>query len=59
LVATHGGVIRTLERHLGLEPPPRTANLSGRWFSVVDGRLVAGDPAIPLDPDLVTAPPST
>ena len=60
LVATHGGSIRMMERELGIEPPPRTANLSGRWFELrAGGELVAGDPVGPLDPDLVTAPPST
>lgn len=59
LVATHGGSIRMMERELGIEPPPRTPNLGGRWFSWTDGELVAGEPVLPLDPDLVTAPPST
>ena len=59
LVATHGGSIRMMERELGIEPPPRTPNLSGRWFELRDGQLIAGDPVGPLDPDLVTAPPST
>ena len=61
LVVTHGGSIRMMERELGIEPPPRTPNLSGRWFELPAGGagLVAGDPVVPLDPDLVTAPPST
>jgi broad specificity phosphatase PhoE len=42
LVVTHGGVIRILERSLGLSPRP-VANLSGRWFGFVDGRLDLGD----------------
>lgn len=43
LVITHGGVIRSLIRHLGGEPPS-TNNLSGRWFEVgPDGRLRGGE----------------
>lgn len=43
VVITHGGVIRTLERHLGGEPPS-TKNLSGRWFDLgPDNRLRGGD----------------
>lgn len=43
LVITHGGVIRSLERHLG-QDPQSTRNLSGRWFDLApDNRLRAGD----------------
>lgn len=42
LVITHGGVIRSLVRQLGGEPPS-TNNLSGWWFEMGDdGRLRAG-----------------
>ncbi len=59
LVISHGGVIRTLERHLGVETGPTTANLSGRWFEVDgDGRLQAGDQVVALDMPLLTAPPT-
>ncbi len=56
LVVTHGGVIRTVERRLAIDPGASTPNLGGRWLSVLDGRLVGGDRFLPLDPDLVTAP---
>lgn len=43
LVITHGGVIRALQRHLGLEPAG-TQNLAGRWFDLAaDNRLRAGE----------------
>jgi broad specificity phosphatase PhoE len=42
LVVTHGGCIRVVERHLGLETKA-VPNLSGRWVEVGDaGALVAG-----------------
>ena len=43
LVVTHGGVIRVLERHLGLRPA-RTPNLGGRWMHAENGGLVLGSP---------------
>jgi len=60
LAVAHGGVIRFLERHLGLEPPPSTANLGGRWFVVGPARraIRGGDPVVPVDIDLETTPPS-
>lgn len=43
LVITHGGVIRALQRHLGVEPTS-TQNLAGRWFDLAaDNRLRAGE----------------
>ena len=44
LVVTHGGVVRTVERHLGTKAPP-LANLGGRTVHVpADGSpLVTGD----------------
>jgi probable phosphoglycerate mutase len=42
LVVSHGGVIRTLERVAGVDAVVRP-NLSGRWFALADGRLVAGE----------------
>jgi len=44
LVVTHGGVIRTLEAHLGLGTG-RLHNLGGRWFHVDGDVLSAGDSA--------------
>lgn len=43
LAVSHGGVIRALERHLGVEPA-HVSNLGGRWL-VVDakGTLALGD----------------
>lgn len=34
ILVSHGGVIRTFERMVGLEPEP-VGNVSGRWFGVV------------------------
>jgi probable phosphoglycerate mutase len=57
LVVSHGGVLRTLERHLGVAPPPSTPNLGGRWFEVCDGGpIVAGEPLVPIEREHVTAP---
>ncbi|MGQ0521331.1 MAG: histidine phosphatase family protein [Actinomycetota bacterium] len=57
VVVTHGGVIRSLERHLGGDPLG-TANLSGRWLEAAGGRLVGGDPvALPMveEPTITSA----
>lgn len=56
VVVSHGGVIRTIERHLGIDPEASTPNLGGRWLTVESGRLVAGDRFVPIEPELVTAP---
>ena len=59
LVVTHGGVIRSLERSLGAEPMPGgLPNLAGRWFSWADGALHPHEQVVPVDPDMVTAPPA-
>ena len=58
LVVSHGGVIRTIERHLDIDPGASTPNLGGRWLSVVDGRLVGGERFVPIEPELVTSPKS-
>ncbi|HEX4779037.1 MAG TPA: histidine phosphatase family protein [Acidimicrobiia bacterium] len=52
LVVTHGGVVRTVERHHGTKAPP-LANLGGRAVHVsVDGSaLVVGDPVLLVDGD--------
>lgn len=42
LVVSHGGVMRTLDRHTGAELVP-VPNLGGRWFSLVDGEIVPGE----------------
>lgn len=58
LVVTHGGVIRTLERHLGGEPEP-VPNLGGRWVIAHDDKLNLGERQLLIDPDVVevTIPP--
>jgi probable phosphoglycerate mutase len=44
LVVTHGGVIRTIEAHLGLGAS-RVHNLGGRWFHLEGDALTAGESA--------------
>ena len=48
VVVTHGGVIYSLEAHLGC-PPSRVANMSGRWVTAANGQLVAGARVHPLE----------
>jgi broad specificity phosphatase PhoE len=56
LVVTHGGVIRTLERHLHAPSEP-VPNLGGRWFhAAADGGVALGDRDVLIDPDAVTVP---
>ena len=57
LAVTHGGFIRALERHLGVDPDP-LPNLGGVDVTVEAGRMVLGPRRLLLDPDeaLVTAP---
>ncbi len=58
LVVTHSGVVRTLERWLGVEHVA-IGNLSGRWCTVdPDGALSLGDGVVLLDPANRTASPS-
>jgi probable phosphoglycerate mutase len=45
LVVTHGGCIRSVESHLGLEARP-VANASGRWFTATGSALAAGEPVL-------------
>jgi probable phosphoglycerate mutase len=56
LVVSHGGVIRSIERHLEAKPPPSTPNLGGRWFEVDGDQLTAGEPYFPVEPSLATSP---
>ncbi len=59
LVVSHGGLIRTLERHLGADAGPTTANLAGRWFEISGrGQLLAGEQVLALEMPMVTAPPT-
>lgn len=57
LVVTHGGVVRTVERHLGAAAPP-LANLGARSFGADGGRLHAGERLLLVDGDdaAVTVP---
>jgi probable phosphoglycerate mutase len=55
LAVSHGGVIRFLERALGLDPAP-IRNLGGRRFEVRDNKLALGEPLRLIDPTHV---PST
>lgn len=58
LVVTHSGVVRALERLLGVEHVG-IGNLSGRWCEVGDGgELALGDGVVLLDPKHRTASPS-
>lgn len=43
LVVSHGGILRALRVRAGIEDEVMFANLSGQWFEVHDGRLVAGE----------------
>ncbi len=59
LVVTHGGVVRTVERHFGAPPDP-VPNLGGRWLEVSAGGMTLGDRELLIDPDevAVTVPRS-
>ncbi len=48
IVVTHGGVIYSLEAHLGC-PPSRVTNMSGRWVTVDNGQVVTGERVHPLE----------
>ena len=58
LVVSHGGVIGTLERHLGLDRGASVPNLGGRWLTVdaSSGTIAAGAAFTPVDAELLTAP---
>ncbi len=57
LVVTHGGVIRGIERHSGVEPAP-LPNLGGVWLDIEHGRWELGNRVVLVDPDdvAVTVP---
>jgi broad specificity phosphatase PhoE len=59
LGVTHGGVIRSAERALGVVEPSRVRNVSGRWI-IADGgtSLRAGDVVVLPEPD-ATEPTTT
>jgi broad specificity phosphatase PhoE len=50
LVVSHGGVIRTLELHLGAPSEP-VPNLGGRWIAESGDGFVLGDRALLIDAD--------
>ncbi len=54
LVITHGGLIRSLERGLGLDSP-YLANLGGLWVTVDGGAVTAGDRVDIIDHAAVAA----
>jgi broad specificity phosphatase PhoE len=58
VAVSHGGLIRAVERHLGLEDAGPVPNLGGRWLEVAGGTMRAGDRHLLIDPDAVevTAP---
>lgn len=60
LAVSHGGVIRLLERHHGVESPPAVPNLGGIVVDVHGDGITVGDRVLLLDPstDHVTAPPN-
>jgi broad specificity phosphatase PhoE len=43
LVVTHSGLVRCLDRSLGLVDGP-IFNLAGRWYDVADGHITPGEP---------------
>lgn len=55
IVVTHGGVIYTLESHLGA-PFQRKPNLGARWFLVRNGALHLSTTASLLDAESATVP---
>jgi probable phosphoglycerate mutase len=52
VVVTHGGVVRTLERHLGVAAPP-LPNLGARELAVAGTAWRAGERRLLVDPDEV------
>lgn len=59
LAVSHGGLIRALERHLGVEPDP-LPNLGGVDLSIDGGHMTMGPRQLLIDPHeaLVTVPRS-
>jgi broad specificity phosphatase PhoE len=56
LVVTHGGVVRTLERHLDDPVDELLPNLGGRWVEVSGGTIRLGGRVVLLDGAIVTRP---
>lgn len=57
LVVTHGGVIRALEERLG-GPDEPVPNLGGRWLTVAEGTVDAGERVLLLDREVPITVPS-
>lgn len=57
VVVTHGGVIYSVEGHLGCSPE-RVANMSGRWVTIINGQMEAGKRVHPLDGVDIQLPPA-
>ena len=56
LVVTHGGVVRTIERSLGVEPE-KLPNLAGRWVVAASPTdMSLGERVVLIEPDEVTVP---
>jgi probable phosphoglycerate mutase len=58
LVVTHGGVIYSLEAHLGIERAGYLANVGGRWIAVDGERIDPGERVVLIEgnDDMVTVP---
>jgi broad specificity phosphatase PhoE len=56
LVITHGGVVRTVERHLGGDADGLIPNLGGRWLDHDGAILRLGDRVVLLDETEITRP---
>lgn len=56
LVVTHGGVVRTLERHLGAADEGLLPNLGGRFFVSSGDRWSLGNRVLLLEAAAVTTP---
>lgn len=56
VVVTHGGVVRTLERHFGATDDELLANLGGRWVEVHGDSFRLGPRVLLLDEAIVTRP---
>jgi broad specificity phosphatase PhoE len=59
VVVTHGGVVRTLERHLGAPTGSVLPNLGGRWIAAGEEGVELGPAELLLDGVTVTRPPET
>ena len=55
LVVTHGGLVYTIEQHLGA-PFEKLANAGGRWLDIGSGRLRLGERVLLAEPEDTTVP---